>query len=672
MTEESIVNESKVASEDCESEFIEPNVLDKNISIEEPVADYEVDGDDLIEEVPNKISTLPEEQEEEEHAGEEEEDGNKNLRLHNSNLQVAHFLTEDLLDYHDSEEEEEPSSDDDDDEELMARAMAASGKHVPKKSFPAPPDDDEPIALDDTDEEEENQGDLNLRRDNDASSDFSVDNRVFGESEEDMVEEEDDEEFAALQQRKKIKPHLIVARKIFTRSLKFLRKKREVKQKDRKIASIEPQPSVSEVAKKEEKILPQPALETKPKDDPKEQDVEEMITSVKSSAVEAAEPMEVSDSHESPLKMPAQELPLTEVPSLIKKAPECNKIEAEKTEVTGLNGVEVVEKKKLPVQNNETAETVPDTQPIDQDNDKPLTDNSNDSSRHETSLLTEISNSSIEEIFNRYVLKATNQSPTLDEFSEELFYCLQMNNQEIEKAKQLWNEKIHIKYKIRELMETIRRHRAVVEIETFGFKPEASGSSARPIVSSKSSTTTNSENDDKHFRMSTESVSRLIQDVRASMLKREDNNNASSAGENSQWSAMQANSAQGRQGQIVDVQSIINDFRQKNPQEIPRRGRRMKSSYGGYYDNQQMNDDSRSSRNEFNPNVTNSTNEFSSTMKSNQSGYPEVSLLPVHNLYKNLSNNLNTASGSGVGHFSGQKSSLLQSILTKVCVTSND
>jgi hypothetical protein len=137
---------------------------------------------------------------------------------------------------------------------------------------------------------------------------------------------------------------------------------------------------------------------------------------------------------------------------------------------------------------------------------------------------------------------------------------------------------------------------------------------------------------------------------------------------NSQWNNLQAAGAQGRQGPIINVQSIINDFRQKNPQEIPRRGRRMKNSFGGgYFEGQQSQmDEIRSGRNDFMSsanNNSNNSNDFSNSLKTN-SGYPEVSLHPVQNLYKNLSS---SPGSSGAASFSGQKSSLLQSILTKVC-----
>lgn len=37
----------------------------------------------------------------------------------------------------------------------------------------------------------------------------------------------------------------------------------------------------------------------------------------------------------------------------------------------------------------------------------------------------------------------------------------------------------------------------------------------------------------------------------------------------------------GRQGAIKDVKSIIDDYRQKNPEPMPRRGRRFKGPYNG-------------------------------------------------------------------------------------------
>lgn len=511
------------------------------------------------------------------------------------------FLAEESFDLAEEEEESEneQTSDDDDDEEMMARAVHASGKTAAKPFTVA---NDEPIALDDTDDEEEEEDEENRDETLNDSDEFSVDNNVIGES----ADEEGEEEEGEVQEMLRCKsvktaqnPNLRLARRIVKKSFKFLTRKRVERKKIEKEVEVE--------------------MEMKPS-----------TSSAKPVVVEKVK------EKESLVEIPKE----TEV-----------KIEVEK--VTEVEPMDVTEKEAPEVPTLEKPEDVaPPAPPQPQEKETvevPAT-NSNESS---SSLLNEITNSSLEEIFNRYVLKTAEPSPTLDEFSEELFFCLQQNKQEIEKAAQLWNEKLHVKYKIRELMETIRRHRAVMEIETFGKIPESSSgtnNNNHPIVSSKSSTTTNSEADhyEKQFRMSSESVSRLIQDVRASMLKRDEKQDES-------FSSMQAN-AQGRQGQIIDVQSIINDFRQKNPQEIPRRGRRMKSSFG--YDNQQTSHDYSSNGHDFN-----------STAKSNASGgsgYPEVSLHPVHNLYKNLTNS------TGGPHFSGgQKSSLLQSILTKVRACKN-
>lgn len=220
-------------------------------------------------------------------------------------------------------------------------------------------------------------------------------------------------------------------------------------------------------------------------------------------------------------------------------------------------------------------------------------------------------------------------------------------------------------------MERIRRNKAVNEIENFGYKPSAHHDNFNPIISSKSSTT-NSENDhfEKSSRMSSESVNRLIQDVRANVLKRDDKQKAmdlSNMGESVMFddsssfslSHLQSNN-QGRQGQIIDVQSIINDFRQKNPQEVPRRGRRVKNNFSNH---------DLSDSHLFSPfnrlDMSARSSELSSIAhKSRNSGegFPEISLLPVSNFYKNLSQSYS----SGNMQIGQNKSSLLQSILTKV------
>lgn len=533
---------------------------------------------------------------------------------------------------------------------MMARAMKATEtrNQIPPKPYQV--ENEEPIALDDSEDETPRH-----RSDSEQSSEYSVDNRVFGES------SDDEHEQSLLPQKPaKVPIELVRSRRLVQKSIRILTAVKRLR-----------------VKKKKNKRQPTLADNGKPTCD--SSIVEGKLPVAEASIPETkaiineekeVEPMEITEQ-----AAPLQGLPLQEASP--ESQPNQDKVVEMAEQMSDAKTVENNEKATSPPQ-VEKAEERQQEQHEELVQEKRSTENSNESSRHDSSLLNEISNSTIEEIFNRYVIKNTDQSPTLDEFSEELFYCLQQNKQEIEKAQHLWNEKLHVKYKIRELMETIRRRRAVMEIEAFGYKPDNAGNNSHPIISSKSSTTTNSEADhhEKHFRMSSDSVNRLIQDVRASMLKRddkqraEDSVTAANAIEGafesnslaSQWNSLQSGGPQGRQGQIIDVQSIINDFRQKNPQEIPRRGRRMKNSFGsGYFDNQSM-DEGRSIRNEYAANVTNNSQDFNST-KSNAGGYPEVSLHPVHNLYKNLSN----ASGtSGVAHFSGQKSSLLQSILTKV------
>lgn len=280
------------------------------------------------------------------------------------------------------------------------------------------------------------------------------------------------------------------------------------------------------------------------------------------------------------------------------------------------------------------------------------------------SLLNEVSCSSVDEIMSRYIIRSSDSNSSVDDFSEQLFYCLQENKKEIENIQRIWNEKVHLKFKIREIMERIRRQRVVSEIETFGLKHSQDVQQFN-LLSSKSSTTNSTENEhfERSSKLSSQSVNRLIQDVRENVLKKEkhkigdivsninDNyEDCTSFGINS--NIFQSSLSQGRQGQTIDVQSIINDFRQKNPQEIPRRGRRMKSSFPNNYfmSNQIQTQYIKADDNKIN----NSTLDHNSAKSNSSVGFPEVSLLPVNSYYKTHSPQY------------GQKSSLLQSILTKV------
>ncbi|XP_070496433.1 MATH and LRR domain-containing protein PFE0570w-like [Chironomus tepperi] len=281
-------------------------------------------------------------------------------------------------------------------------------------------------------------------------------------------------------------------------------------------------------------------------------------------------------------------------------------------------------------------------------------------------LLNEISCSSVDEIISRYIIRNSDNNSiiSVDDFSEQLFYCLQENKKEIENIQRIWNEKVHLKFKMREIMERLRRQRVISEIETFGLKSPQDVQQFN-ILSSKSSTTNSTENDhfDRSSKLSSQSVNRLIQDVRENVLKKEKHKtnddilpimnenyeDCASFGINS--NIYQSSLNQGRQGQTINVQSIINDFRQKHPQEIPRRGRRMKSSFpNNYFISNQI--QAQYNKNDDNK-INNSTLDHNSLKSNSSVGFPEVSLLPVNSYYKTHSPQY------------GQKSSLLQSILTK-------
>lgn len=130
------------------------------------------------------------------------------------------------------------------------------------------------------------------------------------------------------------------------------------------------------------------------------------------------------------------------------------------------------------------------------------------------------------------------------------------------------------------------------------------------------------------------------------------------------------------------MQTLINDFRQKNPQEIPRRGRRMKNYYGagggggsssGYYGEHQQEPQSHRSVNaeQFKNSYMKTTNGSNNgdyienkPQQNRRPSYPEVSLHPVQRYYENLSNMSSYSSSAPTPQ--AQSTSLLHGILTKV------
>jgi len=573
------------------------------------------------------------------------------------------------------------SDEEDYDDAMLVSAMAKSTNHEPNLLIKQQA---EPIALDDSDDDDDDDDDEDEDDDDDGdddddeenvpkpqlkrrkrssenSSEFSVDNHVIGDdSDNGSLRDESlslHRQKEIYEHRRNIQKQLFTTKMIVKKSMRILRKKRQSKSSLKEVISA---PSTSRVNIKQQILVPEKLDST----------VVVVRADVRADVRENTKQQQ--------------------------KQSECQSISDEIQVKSNISNDDLMEVCEEVVSSNETKTNLKDnTEAVKPKEDSPVLQleeqpaaSIRDDTQEESVLLAEITNSSVDDVFNRYI-SYSNQQPNQqqrpqslspEEFSDELFYCLQQSKIEIQKAQELWNEKLHVKYKIRELMEKIRRHKAVIEIETFGYKSahEAANSSHPIMMSSKSSTTTNSEIDnnyDKQLKITNESVSRLIHDVRASILKRDEKQrleetggvsaNASTAESfadtnNSAFNATLGSLQQGRQGPIIDVQSIINDFRQKNPQEIPRRGRRLKNSFGG---GSFFNDIAQQQQEDQQQNIKdNSKNgNYLDLMKSNRTdGYPEVSLLPVHNFYKNMANSTG-----------GSSSSLLQSILTKVTINAN-
>jgi hypothetical protein len=515
---------------------------------------------------------------------------------------------------------------------MMSRVMNKAGSaHKIPQGFHTT--NDEPIELDDSsdDEPQAPRFETTIKTEIEEEE-FPVDNNVLQESdhESEIDENPEDNHLSDLQKKvmlRRKKYETVLSEKLVKKAMKnvtskkvprLVHMKKVIKNEEEKIEETKPEESEKlEKSEQNGKVEPMETSEIQENDTEKHDEQMENVTTTKNAT-------EIQENH-------------TEV---------TKKQDKDSNESSNSN---------LPEANNEKSQ-----QKASESEPSPET----------ISIMEEIEKSSIDDFFNRFVLeKSSDRSPSLDEISAELFNCLQMNKIEIQKITEIWNEKLNTKFKLRQLVEKVRRHRAVMEIETFGYKPETSGNNVHAIISSKSSTTTNSEGEiyDKGMRITNESVNRIIQDARASMRRdeRQRIEESSILSENvydSTWNNIQNNSIQGRQGQIVDVQSIINDFRSKNPQEIPRRGRRVKSlNNSGLFEGHMSNhDESQSLRDEF----SSLSQDFSNISKSNRSNnsFPEVSLHPVHqNLYRNHLN------ASAELNYGGQpKSSLLQSILTKV------
>lgn len=548
---------------------------------------------------------------------------------------------------------------------------------------------DEPIALDsDTeDEAEENQMTID---DDDEEEDIEEEEEEEREDEINKDDDDDSDIEECEEENKSIyfpkdtlrtrimayNPRFYLARVLVKKSMKILYK-RQLKRKSATVEDVEEESEnvkePGEIKKDLETEVLQKKVEviaTAEADDDDKSKLPKQNDSIEVNKMEiSSDDMVVNESTIMESDDVSRNEPNCSKPLVVEEKSQIDEKSNEKPSTLPLESKEAASEKEIVKSNNVLKSPETETNSLEKSSNE-INSQQNDSSQEidASSLLHEIQNFSVDDIMSRYVSLSADQtaaSMKVDEFTEELFYCLQQNKVEIQKAQQIWNEKVHTKFKIREIMERIRRHRAVNDIENFGFKPSQENlqSNSNILISSKSSTT-NSENEpyERSSKLNSETVNRLIQDVRTNVLKKEKKNDdfsssanvndsfddSSSYGINMQGFQSSNSNIQGRQGQIIDVQSIINDFRQKNPQEIPRRGRRMKGSFDGNY---MMENQMQSSP------YTKNDKSYSTVKSNSPSGFPEVSLLPVNNFYKNHSN----ASSSF-----GQKSSLLQSILTKV------
>jgi hypothetical protein len=238
----------------------------------------------------------------------------------------------------------------------------------------------------------------------------------------------------------------------------------------------------------------------------------------------------------------------------------------------------------------------------------------------------DLQSTSIDQLFARPI-------PNLQESLKKL---LASNQEDIARLESLWNQRIHIKHKILEGLERIERKQ---EINRSGG--QENGTASLP--------------DYREFhKVCEEAVQRARQKLEATELKptqfHQDLLASTSQSQNFLKSAISEASilGQGRQGPIKTVQSIIADFRQNNPQDIPRRGRRVKNSSG------HLNNNSFDRKN----------NNGDYLMERGGEGLPEVSLYPVQQqqFFGGVGGGLGAMAGGG-----GQNSSsLLHGILTKV------
>lgn len=392
---------------------------------------------------------------------------------------------------------------------------------------------------------------------------------------------------------------------------------------------------------------------------------------------------------------------------------------------------ETSEKKKeeSPARIESDGDTVTKTKNVNEP--EPMETTESDSKAERPTSLQEFLSTDIEKLFEKY-------SGDHDSFKETLKYHLEVTEKEKLRYEKLWNEQLRISMKIEECLHRIDRKEFIkqgkfMNCEEEKSKTAAESSSKNKTTASRNAVSEENSNDKMDFESTNNEeeqtrknnslkINQSIQNLvnfneeyekimkqtnefteRYAMNRLKALSNSESdilskslplltSSNNGTNNGNSSYLVQGRQGPIIDVQSIIADFRQKNPQDIPRRGRRLKnvgelqqqlSSFNGGNNNYSTNN---KNQNNFNDNGNNSSSglpsnaelqEFlakaqggsmnfhpalSAVSNNNQDSLrnqklPEISLYPVHNFYNSTPTTSAAASLPG---------SLLHGILTKV------
>lgn len=189
-----------------------------------------------------------------------------------------------------------------------------------------------------------------------------------------------------------------------------------------------------------------------------------------------------------------------------------------------------------------------------------------------------------------------NTPEELQAHSEQLLAEIRTLNELAREKEREWNNILHLKKVKEELLLRMQRKRQILllnsdkdcgstewdiageaqladmlEKNKDGLKANYTGLMMVPIVSSSPA------NSKINTSTKTNAKLRTILPKPSSAKNSETNNNTSSSSLLQELNGNQNECRQGRQGPILDVRSIIADYRQRHPETVPRRGRRLKS-----------------------------------------------------------------------------------------------